>query len=1236
MTTGWRTARTTHASRELIVAPSAPVIGGGIALAIAAFVVMILGPTPASAARPPGTAALPYAFVVSDDGNQMFATGAGVDVTLSAGSIAISDAHGTVARLAFVNSRTVVPRPAEASAGSFNVLRGNDPALWTTRDLHHGAVYEDLWDGIDMRVRSAGSSLKYEFVVRPGANPHDISLQYLDGATVRLDADGNLVATTAAGALVDAAPTAFQTRREARRDVAVAFDTSGSSTYGFAVGPYDTSADLVIDPNIEFSTFVGGSQSEFITDLAVDAAGNTVVVGRTQSAADFPVGGGHDSTFNGGTYDVFVAKVSATGDRLLYATFLGGSPTPLRGGGAEDREFAEGVTLDSAGNAYVVGYTSALDFPTTAGAFQTVNAAPPLDQRNGAVDAFVTKLTPQGTLSYSTYLGATGEELAFGVAVNSAGAATIVGSTSSTGFATTAGAAQSTIADGVDGFVTRLSPDGSSLQYSTYLGGAGGIDRVRDVALDGSGRAVVIGETQSDTFPTTAGAFDTTHSGGAVGTRFDVFATGFTNTGSLRFSTFVGAPGNDIANGLALGANGAVNIVGQTQSSTFPTTANAFDRSSLSGGFYARLDAEGSSLLYGTLGGGANLIDVAVGGGGVWIAGGAQSAPVTADAVQSVNAGNFDVWVANLDAADQLQFASFIGGTNAENAAAVAVASDGDVLLGGTTFSPTFPTTAGAFDRTFSGDPIAFWGDGFVVRLGEGGAPPSPPTTEFVTQTFSGEIRRNATVIQSVTAEASGPMTIDLNWERSRSRVTLTVLDGSGAVVHSDSTTARPKNAVIDVVPGTYQISLRNTTSRDTDYDLSVTYPVVGTTTTPVLSGVTVEPSIITGTGQATARVVLSAPAPAGGATVAMTSSAAALDVPATITVPSGQTVATGVVSSSGVTTTTSATVTAAYGGAQATASVSLRPVSLPSLTSVPLSPSTVEGGVSSTGTLLLDGPAPAGGLTVNLSSDSAAATVPAQVLIGEGQTSAAFTVTTSTVTSQTIARVTASRVEGEFPNVVSFALTITTAAPTPLDLESVQVTPTTIDGGTSTNGAVVLTDPAPLGGVAVQLSSSSPTVSVPSSVTVPSGNRAVSFIVAASTVTADETVVVTATLGATTRTVSVVVTGAVQPPPPPTTGSETATFSGELRRNSTVTHSVTATTSGQLSLDLNWARSRSQLTVTVRDQSGAVVYSDTSNSRPKQATFEVGPGGYDVVVTNTTRRDTDYDLSVTYPVTLG
>lgn len=305
-----------------------------------------------------------------------------------------------------------------------------------------------------------------------------------------------------------------------------------------------------LDPTgsaLVYSTYLGGSVVDGTQSIVVDAAGSAYVLGFTQST-DFPTTAGAFRTVSGGGQDVFVVKLNPAGSGLVYGTYLGGT----------GEEFAAGLAVDAAGNAYVTGYTQSTDFPATPGAFRTVSA--------GGQDAFVTKLNRAGSgLVYSTYLGGSSVDEGRDVALDPAGSAYVVGITQSVDFPITPGVFQPALHGANDVFVTKLNPEGSALVYSTYLGG-GGPDISRRIALDALGNAYVTGATNSPDFPTTPGALQPLHAGGE-----DAFVTKLNADGSaILFSTFLGGGGNDRARGMAVDGAGNVFVIGFTSSTDFP------------------------------------------------------------------------------------------------------------------------------------------------------------------------------------------------------------------------------------------------------------------------------------------------------------------------------------------------------------------------------------------------------------------------------------------------------------------------------------------------------------------------------------------------------------------------------------------------------------------------------------------------------------------------------------------
>ncbi len=617
-------------------------------------------------------------------------------------------------------------------AGRVNSFHGSDTARWRTGLARHAQVrYRNLWPGIDLVMSGQAGTLKYEFRVRPGASVGDIRLAYRGATGLALDRDGGLRVKTTDGVLKDSAPVAYQLIDGTRVNVGSRFAirrAGGAGRYGFAVGSgYRPDRALIIDPGLAYSTFLGGASDEDGNGVAVDAAGNAYVTGVTQSP-DFPTtAGAFDRTgAQSNSLDAFVTKLNPSGTALVYSTFLGGSNFDL----------GRDITIDASGNAYVAGTTYSPSFPTTGGAFDrtfNVDSCPRcgIDQTDG----FVAKLNPSGSgLLYSTFLGGTQPDDAMDIALDGARNAYVTGETQSLNFPTTTGAFDRTPNGSTNTFVTKLNAAGSALAYSTLLGGSEN-ELPGGLAVDASGNAFVSGSTRSTDFPTTPGAYDTTHSGGAVDQLFEVFVTKLNPAGSaLVYSTFVGGTNTDFGGQIALDASGDAYVVGSTASPEFPTTPGTIDpvfAGDPFDDFVLKFNPAGSRLVYSTFTKGAGASTIAVDASGdAWLAGGAgPDGPATPDAVDATyNGGASDAHIVKLNpTASAFLFATFLGGTNTDGVVDMALDPTGDVYLVGNTFSADFPTTAGAPDRTFGGDLSIFWGDAFVAKLAMGGTTPPPP-----------------------------------------------------------------------------------------------------------------------------------------------------------------------------------------------------------------------------------------------------------------------------------------------------------------------------------------------------------------------------------------------------------------------------------------------------------------------------------------------------------------------------
>jgi len=475
-----------------------------------------------------------------------------------------------------------------------------------------------------------------------------------------------------------------------------------------------------ISPQVNFSTFLGGSGEDEIDGVAIDPAGNVYVVG-TSSSPNLPVTAQAFQKTASGTLDhVFVAKLNSAGTQILYLTYLGGSKT----------EQASGIAVDAAGSAYVVGTTESRDFPVTPGALQTSFGG-----ENILGDGFVTKLDPTGsTLVYSTYLGGSNDDEAVAIAVDAFGDAYVGGATRSANFPVTPGAFQTryaggdsnTFGAGGDGFAVELNPAGSTLLFSTFLGG-GSEDSVRGISVDPSGNVIVAGRTASRDFPASDAvvqpAFAGSGSEGASGG--DAFVTKLNAGGSaLVFSTFLGGSGDDGASTVEVDATSNIYVQGGTDSTNFPT-AHALQGSLLGkhNSFLAKLDPTGATLLYSTYLGGKGM-DFAIGAadsaGTVYLTGHTNSTNFPLANAFQPYFGADDSWLAKLDAQGAtLLYSSYLGGGDSDFGNAVARDPiSGNLWVAGTTFSQDFPTTHGVQAARSGG-----MTDAFLTQIAESPAP---------------------------------------------------------------------------------------------------------------------------------------------------------------------------------------------------------------------------------------------------------------------------------------------------------------------------------------------------------------------------------------------------------------------------------------------------------------------------------------------------------------------------------
>jgi hypothetical protein len=635
--------------------------------------------------------------------------------------------NASALRMRFAGNRSPNPAlPLDKFKGRSNYFVGNDPSKWHTGIAQFGRVrYRAINPGVDLAFYGTQGQLEYDFEVAPGADPSGIDLAFEGARDLKLDAAGDLILQTSAGVFKLHAPHAYQRNSGDQKQVASRYVLRADSSVGFEIGSYDRNRELVIDPVLSFSTFLGGSLDERCSVLAgggntipgcpsvvVDAALNMYIAGSTASS-DFP-----GTTGFAGIADVFVTKLDSSG-ATVFATLLGGNGI----------DYPTGLAVDTSSNVVVGGATTSIDFPTK-NAFQSTPAS------TNNKHAFLAQLDPTGVnLKYSTYLSGTGNDIASGVAVDVPGKAYVFGISNSTDFPTTPGAFQPAPAAAGVGqfFLSKIDPtltDGSSLVYSTYIGGTdGAFVEGGQIAVDTNPTAPSVylsGTTDSTTMPVLNAAQGT--NAGAKDAWLAKFTP--TNVGSAQeiYLSYFGGSADDFGNAVSVDASGQAYLTGSTASSGLPAAAGATPfQANIGGGTDAYVVKIGSSIPSGKtaypinyfsyLGGSGNDAGLAIvaesSSQAARIVGWTQSAnfPVPGTPFQSGPQGGVDTFVSRIvtTTATTGNEGTYLGGGDDDFGTSVATDGQGNVYVAGETQSSNFPHTSGSFTLP---------SDDFITRFG--------------------------------------------------------------------------------------------------------------------------------------------------------------------------------------------------------------------------------------------------------------------------------------------------------------------------------------------------------------------------------------------------------------------------------------------------------------------------------------------------------------------------------------
>jgi gliding motility-associated-like protein len=618
----------------------------------------------------------------------------------------------------------------------FNYFLGNDPSKWASKARDYQQItYDELYPGIDMNVYGIGENLKYDLIAAPGVDPSVIMLEF-DGQSGLALRHGNLIIETSIGEFIEQQPYTYQLVNGVKKTVSCRYRLNGNAVSFDVTGKYDPSLPLIIDPTLIFSTYTGSAADNFGYTATYDATG-AMYLGGLVSGSGYPVttgavqltyGGGNVVAGNAYPCDMGIMKLSAMGNALLWATYLGGT----------SNETPHSLVVDGNDDVIIYGRTWSNGFPTTSGAYDA--------SYNGNGDIVVSKISDDGTtLLGSTFIGGSGEDgvnfdatepgngnlkVNYGddargeVIVDAGNNIYVATCTKSSNFPTTAGSVQAASGGAQDACIFKFNSSLTSLQWSTFLGGSSD-DAAYSLDLF-NGEVFTAGGTMSNNFPATGGALHSSFQGGSM----DGFVAHLSADGtSLLHSSYIGTSGNDQAYFVKLDKTSNVYLYGQTDGN-YPVTPGTYTNAN-SGQFIHKLDPTLTSTDYSTVFGNGNgefnisptafAVDTCENiylsgwGGSVfslwsWFDHDMSNMPITPDALQSTTDGT-DFYIAVFKKGmTSLQYATYFGGSTAPDQAPEHV--DGgtsrfdkngviyQAICGGCGGFSTVPTTSGAWSQT--------------------------------------------------------------------------------------------------------------------------------------------------------------------------------------------------------------------------------------------------------------------------------------------------------------------------------------------------------------------------------------------------------------------------------------------------------------------------------------------------------------------------------------------------------
>ncbi len=600
----------------------------------------------------------------------------------------------------FIGASVVRPTGRQKLSWNSNFLYGNDSSKWCTGVPNYKEIcYKNLYDGIDLRYYINKKGLKYDFIVHPGAEVGQIRIRFEGANSLKIDPSGNLKIHTMLGDIVDSNLFIYQANKIEINEIDGKFKKINSTIYSFEItGNFNEKNDLIIDPLL-YSTYIGGLATDWGLGIDIDPNNNTYVTGFTGSN-NFPnTTGAFNNNLSGNT-DIYVFKLNQTGTSLLYSTYIGGN----------NDDTGWDISVDSVGNAYITGKTNSMNFPSTNGSFNNT--------LSGNYDAFAIKLNSSGSsLIFSTYLGGNNFDEGMGIKIDSNSNVYITGRTKSKNFPTTLNANDTTYNGNYDIFVLKLSFNGSTLIYSTFIGGSN-IDQGYDIAVNSIGNAYVTGNTTSANFPITSGAFDT------INNNSDAFVIKLNINGSqLIYSTYLGGSSLDFGEAITIDLKGNAYVTGSTNSTDFPTTPSAYNTTNKNDFdiFISKLNSSGKSLIFSTYVGGDFSNDVAPditldSSFNVYVTGVTYSSdfPTTKNAYDKTFNGLSDIFILILNSTGSyLNYSTYLGKDGYDEGLGIVLDFNHNIYVTGLTTSTKFPITTGTYDTSFNG---GF--DTYVFKLG--------------------------------------------------------------------------------------------------------------------------------------------------------------------------------------------------------------------------------------------------------------------------------------------------------------------------------------------------------------------------------------------------------------------------------------------------------------------------------------------------------------------------------------